>query len=154
PFFCLRIPPDPFLSFAPWLPFGIGGRAVIHHAPVRRPCPTPLQMSTGFAWRVGRAPIGQKLPYRWVDPRVDPRRAGRRAVIFELAETDTMARAIFGEKAVDLFQDLQRRRLALLTFGFVLVLVIPDDVFPTLIARQGRFLIKLLQPLAKLIAKP
>src|SRR5207244_12474330 len=96
----LLMRPYTYLSCAPRLPRGIGLRAVIHHAPVRRPCPTPLQMSTGFAWRVGRAPIGQKLPYRWVDPRVDPRRAGRQAVIFELAETDTMARGIFGEQAV------------------------------------------------------
>ena len=64
-----------------------------------------------------------------------------------------MARWIFGEKAVDLFQDFQRRRLALFALGFVLMLVVPDEILETLVARRSRVGVKFLQPLAEIVAE-
>jgi hypothetical protein len=46
-----------------------------------------------------------------------------------------MARRIFGEKAVNLFQDFQRRRLALFALVGVLMLVVPNQILETLVAR-------------------
>ena len=90
----------------------------------------------GCAGRVGRAPIGEVLVRRRINARIDPRRAGRRAVVLQLAEADAVAARIVGEEAVDLFQDFQRRRLALFALGFVLVLVVPDQILEPLVARQ------------------
>src|SRR5207244_10706955 len=67
PFFLLRIPPHPLFTLAPWFSFGIGGGTVVHNPPVRRPRPTPLQLSAGFARRVGRASVGEILARRRQD---------------------------------------------------------------------------------------
>ena len=86
PSFLLRIPPDPFFLFAPGFAVRIGRSAVVHDPAVGRPGPTPIQLRAGLAGRVGRASIGEILAHRGIDARVDPRRAGRRTIVFQLAE--------------------------------------------------------------------
>src|SRR4029453_4269050 len=84
---CLpRIPPHPFFLFAPWLPIRIGGSTVVHYAPVGRPGPTPMQLRAGLAGGGGRGSMRALLPPRWIDARIDPRRAGRRTIILQCAE--------------------------------------------------------------------
>ena len=102
PFLRLRVPPHPLLFFAPGLPFGIGGGAVVHDAAVSRPGPTPLQLRAGLARRIGRAPIGEIFSRSGVDARIDPRSARRRAIVFQLGKAHAVPAGIFGEKAVDL----------------------------------------------------
>src|SRR5215813_7584854 len=65
-----------------------------------------------------------------------------------------MAVRIIGEKAVDLFQDFQRRGLALLALVDILMLVVPNQILETLVTRQIGIRVELFYALAKLIVEP
>src|SRR5262249_19312208 len=103
PSFLLRIPPDPFFLFAPWLAIGVGGSTIVHDAPIGGPGPTPLQVRAGLAGGVGRAPVGGIFSHPWVDARLEPQRTGRRTIILQCAEACKVLIRIGTLKAVELF---------------------------------------------------
>src|SRR5207237_9664238 len=107
-----RIPTNPTFPFAPRIAAEVGRRAVIHDAPVRGPRPTPFEVRAGHAWRIGLAPRGEILIPRRETAGINPRRARRRAVVFERSEPREVLLGVSRHVAVDLAQHLARADLS------------------------------------------
>src|SRR5204862_6566121 len=101
------IPPLPALALALRLAVQVGGGAIVDVAPVGRPRPPPLQVGAGHARRIRLAARREVLIPRREAPAVDPRRARRRAVVLQLAESLQVLLGIPGHVAVDLPQELE-----------------------------------------------
>src|SRR5256884_549587 len=60
-----RIPPHPSLALAPRVALQVGRRAVVHDAAVGGPGPTPLEVRSRHARRIGFAPRREVLIPGW-----------------------------------------------------------------------------------------
>src|SRR5207244_214212 len=78
----LLVPPDVLLAFRPGLAVRVGGRAVVEDPGIGRPGPTPLPGHPALL--AAGLPAGALVDVVLVDPRVDPRSAGRRSVGLQL----------------------------------------------------------------------
>src|SRR5207248_7510506 len=82
PLALLGIPPDELLALGPRLPVGIGGRAIVEEAAVRRPRPRPFGRDVALL-PVWLAPRGLVDPVG-VGAAVDPAAADRRSDLLPL----------------------------------------------------------------------
>src|SRR2546430_784303 len=106
-------------------------------AAVGGPRPAPLQVRARHAGRVGLAPRREVLVPGRVAAAVDPRRAGRRPVVFQLGEPFEMLLRIGRLIAVDLPQHFTRADLARIQRLLPRIGVeVPRDVVPPLVARE------------------
>src|SRR4029078_13402290 len=98
---------DPLCRGGTGLAVRRGRGAVVENAPVCRPGVGPVEVRAGPAVRVGLAAGGPVLPLLRIDGAVDPGRAGRRAVVLQVAEGRQQLSGV-ALVAVDLLEDLER----------------------------------------------
>src|SRR5204863_4296096 len=131
------IPPHPTLALAPRVAVQVGGGAIVDVAPVGRPRPSPLQVGAGHARRIRLAARREVLIPGRETAAVDPRRARRRAVVLQLAESLEMLLGIPGHVAVDLPQHFEGADLTRVERCLARVRIeVPGDLLPSLLARQ------------------
>src|SRR6266536_2757030 len=82
PLLLLLVPPDVLLAFRPGATLRISRGAIVQDAPVGGPGKAPLQERIPL-WITRGGTVIARL---WVDPAVNPRAAGRTAVIVERCE--------------------------------------------------------------------
>src|SRR5437588_4384256 len=102
PFLLLSVPPDIFLSLGPGLTLRIGGRAVVHHAPIMWPGKSPI--GTRVVVWITPARARTVATFRRKKSALDPTTARGDAVDFQVYEVANLP-AIFYGVAVDFFQN-------------------------------------------------
>src|SRR5207253_1399327 len=102
PFLVLSVPPDIFLSLGPGLTLRIGGRAVVHHAPIVWPGKSPI--GTRIVVWITSARARPVAIFLRKNAAIDPTTACSAAVRFQILEVNDLP-AIFDSIAVDLFQN-------------------------------------------------
>src|SRR3989442_11045457 len=102
PSLSLFVPPDIFLPLGPGLTLRIGGRAVVHHAPIVWPGKSPIRIRVVVWITPARArPVAIFLRK---NAAIDPTAARGAAVNFQILEVAHLP-AIFDSVAVDLLQN-------------------------------------------------
>jgi len=158
PFLLLFVPPDIFLPLGPGLTLRIGGRPVVHHAPIVGPGKSPIGTCVVVWVTLARArPVAIFLRK---NAAVDPTTARRAAIHFQILEVADLP-AIFDSIAVDLFQNFYdvgfivnsarpsvRQNLLCVSF------VIPRQIQETLIALSLRIGVERFDFLAEVIDEP
>src|SRR4029077_10430476 len=102
----LAVPPHPLLLLAPRLAVEIGGAAVVHDPPVGRPRVPPAQVRAALTRRIGLLAGRAVLVGSGKHAAVDPRRAGGRPVVLEIADPRDVTAGLGAVVPVDLLQKL------------------------------------------------